>query len=430
MSKILVVTVGGSCEPIVNAVNFEKYDRIFFICSTGGRQGSDRTVDGEGKPCIKDWQDKVGSPSIVAQTGLGPDKYEKVLLEQYELDDLDQAYKRIKALAARISGEYPEADVTANFTGGTKTMSACLVMAAIAYDWRLTLNQAVRKDLVKVTSGDTAVSVSVGGLLEDRYIALAEKALDTHDYSMAAAVATEFVKKRITDAKMRTRWLQFKNMSEGFALWDAFSYDNALSCLEANSQFASPWLAVLRNLTYRQRPGHGYHVVFDLINNAERRARQNRYDDAVSRFYRATELVAQTRLNEAHKLESGNISLDVIKSKLSGRLADADLEQYSLRADSNGRIKLALHETYRLLDRLDDPVGKLFMENENKMLDILKVRNHSFLAHGFEPIGRAEYDRVRLVLVNFVQEAVKKAAPSLKTPGKFPGRKLLNLITG
>ena len=40
MTKILVITVGGNCEPIVNAVKSDDYDRVFFVCSTGGRLGN------------------------------------------------------------------------------------------------------------------------------------------------------------------------------------------------------------------------------------------------------------------------------------------------------------------------------------------------------------------------------------------------------
>lgn len=40
----------------------------------------------------------------------------------------------------------------------------------------------------------------------------------------------------------------------------------------------------------------GYEQVQDLILNAERRAVQERYDDAVARLYRAVEMVAQVRL--------------------------------------------------------------------------------------------------------------------------------------
>jgi hypothetical protein len=50
VKKILVATVGGSCAPIVNAVQMDSYDHVFFVCSTGSR-GSEMAVNGEGKPC-------------------------------------------------------------------------------------------------------------------------------------------------------------------------------------------------------------------------------------------------------------------------------------------------------------------------------------------------------------------------------------------
>ena len=411
MTKVLVITVGGSCEPIVNAVKSKDYDRVFFVCSTGGRQGSDQTVDGKGNPCRKSLEDRVGEPSIVVQAGLDVTKYEKILLEQDELDDLNLAYKRIKRLGKEITNKYPDAEIIANFTGGTKTMSACLVMAAIVYDWKLELNQGLRRDLIRVTSGDIAVPVSVEGILEDRYISLVEKALDAHDYSMAAAISTEFIKK-ITDAKIRAKWLLLKNLSEGFSLWDAFLYNEALPLLEAEPKVIVSWLATLRNLTYTEKQGHeyqviydlinkvkrkdhrgkceaavsrlceatallaqtkltkrrehGYQVVYDLINNAERRAHQGRYDDAVSRLYRATELLAQTRLRELYDVESGSLSMDKIKQIFPAHTPESIFTKYEKLQDNNGRIKLGLRETYRLLSMLGDPIGTLFTDNEMK----------------------------------------------------------------
>ena len=423
MTKILVITVGGSCEPIVNAVKANKYDLVFFVCSTGGRLGSDRTVDGGGNPCKKDKEDNVGTPSIVVQTGLKNDQYEKILLEQHELDDLNLAYTRIKELGKLITNKFPDSEVTANFTGGTKTMSACLVMAAIVFDWKLELNQGVRSDLVKVTTGDTAVPVSVEGLLEDRYISLVEKALDSHDYSMAAAISMEFVKK-IKDARLRAKWFQLKNLSEGFSLWDAFLYNDALSFFESQPQMTSSWLKTLRNLTYTEKQGYGYHIVYDLINNAERRAHQGRYDDAVSRLYRATELLAQTRLKEAYGLESGNLDIKAIRKILPESTPETIYKEYEKQKDGDGIIRLGLKNTFLLLAQANDQVGRLFKEQENRISDILRTRNYSFLAHGLTPVGRQNYERVNSVLCSFLRDAIQKVAPGLKMPAQFPGRKL------
>jgi hypothetical protein len=49
--------------------------------------------------------------------------------------------------------------------------------------------------------------------------------------------------------------------------------------------------------------GHGYEIVEDLLLNAERRAMQDRYDDAVGRLYRALELLVQIRLLQTYDIK-------------------------------------------------------------------------------------------------------------------------------
>jgi len=39
MHKILIVSVGGSCEPVVTSINQIKPDRVIFLCS-GGKKSS------------------------------------------------------------------------------------------------------------------------------------------------------------------------------------------------------------------------------------------------------------------------------------------------------------------------------------------------------------------------------------------------------
>ncbi len=50
MKKILVFSVGGSAEPIVNAIRNQKHNFIYFFCSSGPK-GSEMTIDSPGDPC-------------------------------------------------------------------------------------------------------------------------------------------------------------------------------------------------------------------------------------------------------------------------------------------------------------------------------------------------------------------------------------------
>ncbi len=149
--NILILTVGGSCEPLVNAILNEKPEFVYFICSAG-KTGSHITVDGSGEPCKEYIEGKVRTKqSIVSQTGLRKEQYEK--WEISDPDSLACCYSRIVELAKEIKKRFGEKNprIVANYTGGTKTMSVALdLVAMIEEDWELQLNKGPRVDLVKV----------------------------------------------------------------------------------------------------------------------------------------------------------------------------------------------------------------------------------------------------------------------------------------
>ena len=298
MNNILVATVGGSCAPVVNAVQNGGYDHVFFVCSTGSK-GSEVTVDGEGKPC-KEMRDGRLDMSIVAQTGLSRDHYSKWTLE--DPDNLGICYQRLKELRGTIRETFGrESHVVANYTGGTKTMSVALSMAALARRWELQVNRGPRIDLVKVRHGDVPVFAAMSDIYEDRYTILADQAVYRYDYGLASVLANDLLKMHLSPDTQRI-WADVHAVTTGFSLWDSFDHSKTLEHLVPFGRYYSNHLVALKKLTGREK-GNGYETVSDLLNNAERRASQERFDVAVARLYRATEMVAQIRLSKEHKLD-------------------------------------------------------------------------------------------------------------------------------
>ncbi len=119
MKKVLIASVGGSPEPIIVAIARSQPDFVYFLCSTG-RDGSDAMVE----------------RTIVPRTQLAEGTYAIERAQApHDLDDVITTCARIETdLDARFAGV--DVDVTANFTGGTKTMSAGLVALATRRGWR------------------------------------------------------------------------------------------------------------------------------------------------------------------------------------------------------------------------------------------------------------------------------------------------------
>jgi len=128
-------------------------------------------------------------------------------------------------------------------------------------------------------------------------------------------------------------------------------------------------------------------LLIDLINNAERRIKEGKYDDAVARLYRCVELIAQIRLldydfNEIDEKEKNKFNLEKIKNK------GIDTEKYEKYADENGRVKLGMEKKFELLKDLGwAEAEEIYLQN-NTLKNLLQKRNNSILAHGLEPVKK------------------------------------------
>ena len=79
-------------------------------------------------------------------------------------------------------------------------------------------------------------------------------------------------------------------------------------------------------------------------------------------------------------------------------------------------LKIGLIKDYELLADLRHPVGCLFQKQRKKVLNGLKRRNYSILAHGLSPLREIEYNDVRDTINGFI----KKAAAELKVEFRVP----------
>jgi CRISPR-associated protein (TIGR02710 family) len=137
-------------------------------------------------------------------------------------------------------------------------------------------------------------------------------------------------------------------------------------------------------------------LVADLANNAWRRWREGKYDDAVARLYRLTEMLAQRELKERYDIKAANVKLDRLPAELHSKL-----EGY--RSERDDKIKIGLAACYWLLAELesrvrpvdgqDDGVGSppglgAAFAASDRMPGLLEARNRSILAHGLEPVAQ------------------------------------------
>lgn len=430
MSTLLFITVGGSPAPILTAVQSLNPDRIIFICSTGSR-GSISQVTGEGTPCeIRRGGEIVSKrPNLPTQLELSdrfnPDT-DLVLLENP--DDLAECYRLISDKAKTIQQTKPDSTaysaMYADYTGGTKTMSLSLGMVALDYGLSLYLTtNATRENLLRVERGESTERAPTTLVTVERSLNQElPKLLQDYNYAGAIAALQTLLQSLELPPDQKRHIRELRDIYAGFDAWDRFDHLAAWDLLSMRmKQVKSYGLALKRSLYSRQAidpnfkapetmTGHGYELVEDLLLNAQRRAHQQRYDDAMGRIYRALELLVQIRLQQAYAISTSDVDVAQLPESLRATYA-AELDLQS------GKVKLALWKSYTLLSQLpDDPLGQHFTQASNRLQHVLEVRNHSLFAHGFKPITAKDFQTSGAVLKNFIEASLTVLTIENKQP--------------
>ena len=233
---ILLCTVGGSHQPIVKSIRSIGSAYVCFFCTDNdpetGKQGSLSQVTGTGNVIKASRCDtRPTLPNIPRQAGLDEDRFEHRIVPA---DDLDGAVIAMRGAIAALAARFPAARFVADYTGGTKTMTAALVCVALERDdVDLQLVTGARPDLDRVADGtEQPMTASVARLRLDRAMAPYLAAWRRYAYDEAAAGLSCFcadLRIRIAaDAPDRARLGLARVLSQALARWDDFDHAGAL----------------------------------------------------------------------------------------------------------------------------------------------------------------------------------------------------------
>lgn len=386
---ILICTVGGSHQPIVTAIRDLRPDLVCFVCSGKdagtGKSGSDMQIVGKGL-CIKAIhnEEKPSLPNIPAQTGLVESSYKVVTVPA---DDLDGAVDVIQKALISLGEQFPEARIVADYTGGTKTMTAALVIAVLETEGvDLQLVTGNRADLVKVRDGtEASVLANIDAVRLQRAMTPYLSAWQRFAYDESADGLASIPQPR--DRVLGSRLSRSRDLSNAFAAWDRFDHAEALRLLEIYAAFVSGdlgmHLGVLKSLvkeSTKQEPLR----IFDLWRNAERRATQGRYDDAVARVYRLIEWSAQWLLRTMCEIDTSDIPPERIPAGI------------DIPVNRDGKHQAGLYAAWMMVGKLTSgPASGFAAAHLPALLGYLQMRNESILAHGFAPVQRETWEDLR-----------------------------------
>ncbi len=414
----LIVSLGGTPEPVVKAITTHRPEVVCFFASQ-------QSVGQIGPVLDRAWDETHGMWQPV----------EKHTVLTDDPEDLVHCYEKALQCAAWIEGQRisPE-EVVVDYTGGTKAMTAALTLATVGKGYRFSyVGGAARTKGGLGTVLDGAEIVRAGldpwqlfAVEEERRFALA---FNTYQFETALTVLETALRRDTLPLPKRRRFEAFKTITEGYLAWDRFDHLNASRLLPTGAKTLktlieltgetalAPFLAGLeQNLAFLKRlqqESKEFHVVCqamveDLVANAERRAKEGKYDDAVARLYRATEMVAQVRFRKP-PLECGTDT--VPPEKVPEPLREEFRQRYS--DPTTGKLRLPLYAAYRLLQVLGVPEGEAFFAKEEAFKGLLQARNMSLLAHGATPVKAETYHRFKGLLMETFGLADLPAFPVL-----------------
>jgi CRISPR-associated protein (TIGR02710 family) len=353
---------------------------------------------------------------------------EYIVENQFEV--LNACYRTLRQQIPQLlhkHGIAPES-VLVDYTGGSKPMSAALVLAATEFFQNFAYVGGERdkdgvgrtlpgqEQLVEQTTNPWAVlAVRELGRIADLWRGLqfeAAASLLRHTagqvpkinkvrFQTFAKVADAMAARHRLDLREARALLEgVHNPQEEVtpmrALFDGREDFELLSQLESIQ-------GVMRKCL--EHGGANATLLRELLDNALRTASQGRYEDAAARLYRALEMQGQLWLKETSRgfFESGRCKADKVEA-LFATFPELDREQWG-KTDREGRINLGLEQLFRCLCALKDVRAQRIVEDMDakgsRIRAVTKSRNEGILAHGVASVGKSGFEEMKKIAQEF-----------------------------
>ncbi len=319
---------------------------------------------------------------IVQRMELQQESYEIVRLESPH--DLDEIFRKVNAAIRRLTAKgYSASNISINYTSGTKVMSSGAVLSAVfnacerlRYIFAGERNQANREYIL----------TSPRAIFAFKDVMLAKTLIREMRFMSARDVLSGIDRSLLTHVEL-SLMNNLDRLAAAYQQWDNFHHRDFLD-LYGQVQFGDAELevfrlrdsqhALLEQVATSITSEEFVPAVFaDIFNNAIRRTIEVRYDDAIARLYRVTEMLAQWVLATRY-----GISTDKVETRKVPPKHRPTFE--ALRSIEDGRVKIGLRKAYELLATLGAPLGAAFVADK-EMRELLKERGRSILAHGIQP---------------------------------------------
>jgi len=391
-----LVSVGGSPAPVLHVLRQHRPAHVWYFCSTDSRAKADD---------IQRQLDWHPAPRFI---------------EVARFEELGPCYRELRRKIPEILAEtkVPPAEVLVDYTGGTKTMSAALVLAAAELFQQFSYVGSEQRDkggLGIVLDGKER-ALYQGNPWAELAIREVERA---HDLWAGCQfeVAANLLRLVAPRVPLRLRFEAMATLADAMAARHRLDFPKATGlCHQAIRQIrpifegtpaASPLPIAEDALQLCQTcaaPTASPALLRELLDNALRTAAQGRYEDAAARLYRAMEMQAQLWLADATR---GLITNGRCKPENTAQLPDALKALPFCQPDARGEIKLSLDQSFLALaalghERARAIAADIALDKKSRFRAATEKRNASILAHGVQPIGADGFEQMKHIATDFL----------------------------
>ncbi|MBE0525292.1 MAG: TIGR02710 family CRISPR-associated protein [Methanosarcinales archaeon] len=411
MAKVMIISLGtgrGVENGVAKSIHVNNPDKIFFIATNESKSTIERIESVSGKKLVYE-------PPLIIDNA----------------EDVEGCWQTTARLVrSLIRDGYCSEDICIDFTSGTKAMSSGCVLAGASFECgNLSYVGGGKRDINgRVISGTERVII-----LTPNEFFIDQRRRMIQDFFILFQF--DACIKLISDARLKSMAMEvhdeldlLEKLVLAYSFWDKFNHLKAASYFnQLHGKFDIRWQIdtsnskeiVFKIANQKEKFAHSREILdkfskeilADLLANADRRAQEGKYDDAVARLYRAVEVISQMLLAR-RKIDTSRVKIEDLPSSWQ--------EEYR---ESNESIKLGQEKAFSLLESLDEDIGRDYRENKN-LRNYLSKRNSSILAHGLTPMTKPIFDE----LSRETNQLADKAFPhlgSLKEKSRFPVLKLV-----
>lgn len=336
-------------------------------------------------------------------------------IEKKEIDEINDFeklhFEYIAIIDELLKRGFVLNKIAVDYTSGTKAMSAALVSAALAKKIGSILYvYGERGEGGRVKSGtERRSSLSPNRIFSQDILNKAIEYFNSYRYG----TCLELLANSELHPDFQEKACLLSQLALLFDAWDKFDFGAAfeqlrkidtdmLKIVGLKDKFQKYYQPLLCKL---KTEGESIEKILDLMGNANRRASEGKYDDAIARLYRALEMEGQIEFFAEFNCSTSDVIIENIPEKFRGNVKTKYFDP------KDNKIKIPLFGTYELLADAGNPTGLAFRDKWNDIQKLISLRNKSILAHGNVPLHRKHFEDAIEILKSFISLKKSDFAP-------------------